>query len=71
MSRQRSTPRKVKGQARKIKPLAELKIIHPHAAGLDIGSRETWACVPASRVVPNPCARSVRSRLTCTRWPIG
>jgi transposase len=48
MSRQRSTPRKVKGQARKIKPLAELTIVHPHAAGLDIGARETWACVPAS-----------------------
>jgi len=41
MSRQRSTPRQ-------IKPLAELTIVQPHAAGLDIGSRETWACVPAS-----------------------
>ena len=48
MSRQRSTPRKVKETPRKIKPLAELTTVHPHAAGLDIGSRETWACVPAS-----------------------
>ena len=41
MSRQRST-------SRQIKPLAELTLVHPHAAGLDIGSRETWACVPAA-----------------------
>ena len=33
----------------KIKSLEELKIVHPHAAGLDIGAREIWACVPASR----------------------
>ncbi len=33
---------------RKIKPLDELKIVHPHAAGLDIGAREIWACVPSS-----------------------
>ena len=32
----------------KIKSLDELKIIHPHAAGLDIGAREIWASVPAS-----------------------
>ncbi len=30
----------------KIKSLDELKIMHPHAAGLDIGAREIWACVP-------------------------
>ena len=40
MSRQRQTPRRSKKETpRKIKPLAELTIIHPHAAGLDIGSR--------------------------------
>ena len=49
MSRQRQTPRQVKKDTlRKIKPLDELKIVHPHAAGLDIGATETWACVPAS-----------------------
>ena len=32
----------------KIKSLDELKIVHPHAAGLDIGAREIWASVPAS-----------------------
>jgi len=53
MSRHRSTPRTVKDQPRKIKPLDELTIVHPHAAGLDIGSRETWACVPASST-PKP-----------------
>jgi len=36
----RSTP--------KIKSLDELKVVHPHAAGLDIGAREIWASVPAS-----------------------
>jgi transposase len=48
MPRQRSPLRQVKDQPHKIKPLDELKIVHPHAAGLDIGSRETWACVPAA-----------------------
>ena len=37
----------------KIKSLEELKIIHPQAAGLDIGSREIWACVPASSTAEN------------------
>lgn len=23
--------------------------VHPHAAGLDIGSEESWACVPEER----------------------
>jgi transposase len=31
-----------------IKPLEELKIVHPHAAGLDIGATEIWACVPTA-----------------------
>lgn len=48
MSRQHPTPRPIKDKPHKIKPLAELAIVHPHAAGLDIGARETWACVPAS-----------------------
>src|SRR5512137_1170702 len=48
MSQRRSSPRKVKDKPRKIKPLAELTIVQPHAAGLDIGSRETWVGVPAS-----------------------
>jgi transposase len=52
MSRQRQTPRKVKKDTpRKIKPLDELKIVHPHAAGLDIGAEEIWACVPVSSSV--------------------
>jgi transposase len=37
----------------KIKSLEELKIVHPHAAGLDIGAREIWACVPSSSTVEN------------------
>ena len=40
MTRQRGTPKK-------IKPLEDLKIVHPRAAGLDIGAREIWACVPS------------------------
>lgn len=28
------------------KPWEGLKVIHPHAAGLDIGSAEIWAAVP-------------------------
>jgi transposase len=48
MSRQRRTSRKAKGAPRKIKPLEELKIVHPHAAGLDIGAEEIWASVPVA-----------------------
>jgi len=40
MTRQRRTPKK-------IKRIEDLKIVQPHAAGLDIGAREIWACVPA------------------------
>jgi len=27
---------------------SELSVINPHAAGIDLGSREHWACVPSS-----------------------
>jgi transposase len=37
----------------KIKSLEELKIVHPHAAGLDIGAREIWACVPTPSTPEN------------------
>jgi len=30
----------------------ELPIVHPHAAGLDIGLKEIWACVPATAATP-------------------
>lgn len=29
--------------------LDSLAVVHPNAAGLDIGSREIWACVPPGR----------------------
>ena len=53
MSHQRRTSRKAQGAPRKIKPLEELRIVHPHAAGLDIGADEIWACVPASSTAEN------------------
>jgi hypothetical protein len=31
------------------KPLDQLTIVHPNAAGLDIGAREIWACVSPNR----------------------
>jgi transposase len=46
MTRQRRTPKK-------IKPIEDLKIVHPHAAGLDIGAREIWACVPSHSTAEN------------------
>ncbi len=46
MNRQRRPPHK-------IKPIEDLKIVHPHAAGLDIGASEIWACVPASSTIEN------------------
>jgi transposase len=33
-----------------IKPAAKLPVIHPHAAGIDIGSVEHYVCVPADAV---------------------
>lgn len=30
-------------------PLENLAVVHPNAAGLDIGSREIWASVPPVR----------------------
>jgi transposase len=38
---------------KKIKSLDELTIVHPNAAGLDIGAREIWACVPAKSAEEN------------------
>jgi transposase len=38
---------------KKIKSLDELTIVHPNAAGLDIGASEIWACVPAKRAEEN------------------
>ena len=46
MNRQRRAPKK-------IKPIEDLKVVHPHAAGLDVGAREIWACVPAHSAVEN------------------
>ena len=31
------------------KRLEQVEIVHPNAAGLDIGSREIWVCVLPSR----------------------
>jgi transposase len=33
--------------------LDQLTIVHPKAAGLDIGSAEIWACVPPNRLADN------------------
>jgi len=38
-----------------------LKVMHPHAAGLDIGSEKIWAAVP-----PDSAAAPVRKFGTCT-----
>ena len=46
MNRKRRAPQK-------IKPLEDLKIVHPHAAGLDIGASEIWACVPSQSAAEN------------------
>jgi len=45
MKKKTSAPAKGK---KKIVLQEDWQLIHPHAAGLDIGSREHWACVPAS-----------------------
>jgi transposase len=35
------------------KRLEQLAIVHPNAAGLDIGAAEIWACVPPARTEEN------------------
>jgi len=35
------------------KPVERLPIVYPNAAGLDIGSREIYACVPPDRAENN------------------
>ena len=27
----------------------DMPLIHPHAAGIDVGAEEHWVCVPADR----------------------
>jgi len=37
-------------KSKKNKPTPEqMPIIHPHAAGIDVGAEEHWVCVPADR----------------------
>jgi len=37
-------------KGKKTKPMPEhMLIIHPHAAGIDVGAEEHWVCVPADR----------------------
>src|SRR4029077_4952763 len=52
LGRNRNTTMKTKTSSSKKKSQkvsidAVWKLINPHAAGVDIGSREHWACVPA------------------------
>jgi len=51
MSHPPRTSRKTQRTARHIQPPEELKVVHPHAAGLDIGATEIWACVPAASTI--------------------
>ena len=38
---------------KKIKNLDDLTVVHPHAAGLDIGAREIWVCAPPQSAEEN------------------
>jgi transposase len=40
-------------KSKKVKNMDELTVIHPRAAGLDIGAREIWACVPSKSTEEN------------------
>src|SRR5258708_2978577 len=46
---------------KRTKPLEQLAVVHPNAAGLDIGAREIWACTP-----PNGESENVRPFETFT-----
>jgi transposase len=47
-----TTPKKAKTKKR-ISVDAGWEVIHPHAAGIDIGAREHWVCVPAQATPKN------------------
>src|SRR5437773_8850207 len=62
-------------QATKPRPSVDdpgLRIAHPHAAGIDVHSREHWVCVPAHSAPPRPQGHpenlpaNVRAFPTCT-----
>src|SRR5438128_11402391 len=39
-------------RGKKTKPTPEdMPLVHPHAAGIDVGAEEHWVCVPADRDV--------------------
>jgi hypothetical protein len=52
------------------KRLEQLALVHPNAAGLDIGAREIWACVPAD-AEQNNVRRSRLLPQTYTVWLTG
>ena len=33
-----------------LQPSAQMPVIHPHAAGIDVGATSHWVCVPANAV---------------------
>src|SRR5579864_7684328 len=41
--------RREKAMAKRIKRLETIEVVHPNAAGVDIGALELWACVPPDR----------------------
>ena len=49
---------------------AELKMVHPDAAGIDVGNASHFVSVPAGRD-PEPYASSDPGRRICIRRPIG
>src|SRR5438045_2671612 len=71
--RQAKSSRTTKSSARRRKPHKvvsdDLQITHPHAAGIDVHSREHWVAVPANRVCGPPKGQlpaHVRPFGTCT-----
>ncbi len=52
---------RLKSNPPKAKASPQLPVLHPHAAGIDIGAREIYVAVP-----PGDCARNVRSFPTFT-----
>jgi hypothetical protein len=55
-------------KGKKTKPTPEeLPLVHPHAAGIDVGAEEHWVCVPADRDV-EPIQKF--SAFTCDLYPI-
>jgi hypothetical protein len=67
MNRKKQAGKPAKGSAQKKVDWKALEIVHPDAAGIDVGGSEHWVAISPDRD-PEPCAGSDVSPWICGRW---